>query len=115
MDVQIQSVIGGETANSTYVCSHCKQKLPASAFYYNRRRQCYDNYCKECRKLSSRKQRCSDSCLQNINASRPYPVITCIGDAKVRMLLIMEALQKVRESVAQKLRKQHEQEFKEFE
>ena len=115
MDAQIQSVIGQEAANSTYVCSHCKQKLPASAFYYNRRKQCYDNYCKECRKLSSRKQRCRDSYLQNINTSRPYPVITCIGDANVRMLLILEALQKVRESVARKLRKQREQEFKEFE
>ncbi len=115
MDTQTPLTVKQEPVISTCICSHCKQELPAEAFYYNRHKQCYDRYCKECRKQSSRKQRNSGMDLQNVNANRRYPVITSIRDAKLRMFLITQALQKVRESVQQKLRKQHEQEFKDFE
>lgn len=115
MNTQAQSTKKQEVATPVYVCSHCKHELPVDAFYFNRKKQCYDNYCKECRKLSSRKQRKNDTCLQLMTEKCHYPVITQIGDTQIRMLLIQQALQKVRESVAEKRKKQHEQEFKDFE
>lgn len=99
----------------TLTCSHCKRELSAEAFYFNSKKQCYDNYCKECRKVSSRKQRENKTCLLFVNNECHYPVITWIDDERIRMLLILKALQKVRESVVRKLQKQHEKEFKEFE
>lgn len=113
MNAHTQPTTKHEVTASINVCGHCRRELPAEAFYFNIRKQCYDNYCKECRKLSSRKQRKTEACLQN--EMHLYPVITKIGDDRLRMYLILQALQKVRESIAEKRRKQYEKEFKEFE
>lgn len=115
MNTQAQSTKKQEITSPVHVCSHCKRELPADEFYFNSKKQCHDNYCKECRKLSSRKQRKNDSNSQSVSEHRYYPVITQIGDTQLRMLLIQQALQKVRESVAKKRKKQYEQEFKDFE
>ena len=42
-----------ENATAHY-CGQCKRKLPLVAFYFNKRRQCFDRYCKDCRKERSR-------------------------------------------------------------
>ena len=115
MNTHTQTTMKQASESSIHICSHCKRELPASDFYFNSKKQCYDNYCKECRKLSSRKQRENKSCLLFVNYTCHYPVITQVDDGQLRMLLILQALQKVRESMARKLKKQHEREFKEFE
>ncbi|WP_455666295.1 hypothetical protein [Phocaeicola sp.] len=115
MNTHIQLTMKQEVTTSIKICGHCKRELPMEAFYFNRQRQCHDNYCKECRKLTSRKQRKNENCFRYVNNEPHYPVITKIGDAKLRMFLILQALQRVRESAAEKRRKQYEQEFKEFE
>lgn len=115
MNTHTQTTNKQEIVAKVLVCSHCKRELPAEAFYFNSKKQCHDNYCKECRKQSSRRQRENKSCFSFVNFNRCYPVITRTDDEQIRMLLILQALQKVRESVARKLRKQHEKEFKEFE
>lgn len=115
MNTHTQTTMKQATAGSIHICSHCKRELPATDFYFNSKKQCYDNYCKECRKLSSRKQRETKLCLPFVNCTCHYPVITRTDDGQLRRLLILQALQRVRESVARKLKKQHEKEFKEFE
>lgn len=115
MNTHTQTTMKQATAGSMHICSHCKRELPATDFYFNSKKQCYDNYCKECRKLSSRKQRETKLCLPFVNCTCRYPVITRTDDGQLRRLLILQALQRVRESVARKLKKQHEKEFKEFE
>lgn len=115
MDTQNQTTMYQLIVTSTYVCGHCKRELPKEAFYFNQRKQCPDNYCKECRKRSSGKQRNNDQDFNFVNRKRMYPVITQISDSKLRMALIMQALQKIRESVEKKRKKQHEQEFNDFE
>lgn len=90
--------------NTFYVCGCCKRSLSAAAFYLNKKTGTPDNYCKECRKSYSRKQRVVE---KRVIISHPeeYPVITQTGDPVLRKELILHALQVVAESMARKKRK----------
>lgn len=114
MNTHTQTTMKQLSVSYTHVCSHCKQEFPLDSFYFNSKRQCYDNYCKECRKMSSRKQRENKLYSLFVNGECHYPVITRIDDKQLRLPLILQALQKVRESVLRKLKKRHESEFNEF-
>lgn len=91
-------------------CSCCRRLLPVSAFYRKGRLQRPDNCCKECRKADSRLRRKSAEFSQADDARRSYPVITDIEKRSVRMSLIQNALQVVRESVLRKRRRRYEEE-----
>lgn len=85
-------------------CSCCRRLLPLGDFYRKGRLQKPDNCCKECRKAESRLHRKSAELSEAEKPRRHYPVITDIEKRSVRMMLILNALQVVRESV---LRKRH--------
>lgn len=93
-----------------YVCGCCKQALPAEAFYVDRKTQRPNNYCKECRKNFSRKQREADKCMPFLKENHVYPVITQTKDPVIRMSLLRHALQVVAESIARKNKKRWEEE-----
>lgn len=84
------------------------------AFYINRKTQSPDNYCKECRKASSRARRETEIRLKIVNNQRIYPVITRIHDRTLRLELIRHALQMVRESTERKRKQLHETEYDNF-
>lgn len=88
-----------------YVCGCCKRELPQEAFYQNKRKQCRDNYCKECRKNMSRKRREIDKYIPFVNKRSSYPVITQVKDVTLRKALIQHALQVVAASIERKKRK----------
>jgi len=94
------------------ICGCCKQELYVDLFYYNKRKQLYDNYCKECRKACSRRQRKTD---KSSSKNKQYPVITEIKDSYIRKKLIMHSLSKIRESIRQKQEKVKEAELRLFE
>lgn len=87
-----------------YVCGCCKRSLSSSAFYLNKKTGMPDNYCKECRKSYSRKQRTVEKRVI-ISRREEYPVITQTDDPVLRKELILHALQMVAESMARKKRK----------
>lgn len=96
----------------TRKCRHCGQDLPVSAFYTRDQRHKPDSYCKECRKTANRIRRKADETSPKEEvAARCYPVITNIGQREVRLQLILNALQTVRENMARKRRKRCEREY----
>lgn len=98
-----------ENATAHY-CGQCKRKLPLDAFYFNKRRQCFDRYCKDCRKERSRIYYQKKEETQYVNERTDYPVITRTEDPEKRTELILHAMQVVRASVLQKCKKQREEE-----
>lgn len=99
---------------ATHHCGCCKQELPIEAFYISQRTQHPDNYCKECRKKVSRKQRKRYRSIQIVEKPRSYPVITEIKDSDQRMRLLLHSLQMVAESIKRKRRKRWEKEDEGF-
>ena len=92
-------------AKNVRVCGCCHRALPVDAFYADKRTLAPDNYCKECRRsMSGARYR------RSLPANTPlrYPVITEISDRTLRMCLIMNALQVVRESVLRKRKSLYE-------
>ena len=97
--------------NSTaHYCGQCKRKLPLDAFYFNQRKQCFDRYCKECRKEKSRIYYQNRENTQYVNDGAAYPVITLTKDSEKRAKLILHALQEVKASVLRKNKKKREKE-----
>lgn len=100
-----------KTQNSTlYVCGCCKRSLPSEAFYIDKKTGRPGNYCKECRKSTSRKQRDINKTLA-VNRSAEYPVITRTSDPVLRKELILRALKTVAASIEEKKRKRLEVEL----
>lgn len=88
---------------STCLCRKCKRELPRDLFYVNKSTQSPDKYCKECRKLMSRRQYTNDKRTRPMFADKtPSPVITQISDRELRIKLILHALEVVRQSMARK-------------
>lgn len=89
-------------------CGCCHRELPIGSFYVDKRTLAPDYYCKECRRSRSnaRYRR-----LLPASAPLPYPVITEISDSSLRMSLIMNALNVVRESVLRKRKRLCEEEL----
>lgn len=93
-------------------CGNCQSLYPASAFYMKDKQGTMDSYCKECRKTANRlrrKGRIRSGSVEDLPPS--YPVITRIGQREVRLHLIMDALETVRQIADRKKREQHEREF----
>lgn len=90
---------------TTHFCGCCKQELPLANFYFNSKKQCPDNYCKACRKRSSRKQRKELECSRIVNKPHCYLVLTKVAERELRIKLIRHAQQVVNESIARKRRK----------
>ena len=78
-----------QTITTTHICGRCKCELPLEEFYINKKSQRPDNYCKECRKETSRTQRKNSKASNSVEETRKYPVITEIQDRESRMKLIM--------------------------
>ncbi len=100
-----------KTKMTTHICGRCKCELPLEEFYINKKSQRPDNYCKECRKETSRTQRKNSKHSHSVENTRNYPVITEIQDRESRMKLIMHALEVVRQSIERKRRKRSRGEF----
>ena len=77
-----------ENATAHY-CGQFKRKLPLDAFYFNKRRQCFDRYCKDCRKERSRIYYQKKEDTQYVNERTNYPVITRTEDPEKRTELIL--------------------------
>lgn len=95
---------------TAHYCGHCKRKLPLDAFYFNKRKQCFDRYCKDCRKAKSRDHYNTKDNTRSVNGSGHYPVITQTEDPEKRKELILHSMQVVIASVLRKKKKQREQE-----
>ena len=93
------------------ICGKCKQNLPLEAFYINKKTQCPDRYCKECRKQNNRSVQKGYARLRFVNEPKYHLVITRINDREVRLKLILHALHLVNESIARKQRKVREADF----
>lgn len=102
-----------ENIATAHYCGHCKRKLPLDAFYFIKRNQRFDHYCKECRKASSRKHYNTAEQAEDITVDRDYPVITRTEDPEKRLELILHAWQVVVASAARKWKKRWEEEDKE--
>lgn len=93
------------TNHPLHVCGCCKKELPYEAFYINKKTLCPDNYCKECRKASSRGQYGSSKRMKTKQTVRCYPVITQVEDPAIRQTLILRALALVAQSMKRKKEK----------
>lgn len=90
-------------APTLHNCRNCMKKLPAEAFYLDKRTRQPESCCKECRRAAGRK-RYIDS--HFVNTTPPsIPIITDTQDRNLRLTLILHALQVVKESVIRKRRK----------
>lgn len=93
-------------------CLCCLRELPDSQFYAKNKQNAPDSYCKDCRRAMNRQRRKEKVCLPEKEDAPPlYPVITRIGQREVRMQLILDALQTVRDNARRKSGKQHAEEF----
>lgn len=93
-------------------CPCCLRELPHSHFYAKNKQNELDSYCKDCRRAMNRQRRKEKICLPEKEDAPPlYPVITRIGQPEVRMQLILDALQTVRDNVRRKSGKRHTEEF----
>lgn len=99
---------------TTHFCGRCKQVLLVGAFYFSKRKNGPDGYCKECRKIISHERHAISRCMQIVENERSYPVITEIKDDKQRNALILHALQVVLESQSRRKRKRWEEEDREI-
>lgn len=89
-------------------CTCCGRRLPLSAFYVSARTGRPDSRCKDCRRATSRLQRCKDACADTPDRPRTYLVITEVTDPALRLALIRRALRRVAESKARKRRREEE-------
>lgn len=96
--------------STAHYCGQCKRKLPLDAFYFNKRQQCFDRYCKDCRKEKSRVYYQKKDITHSVTAPGSYPVITLTEDPELRGKLLLNALQVVKASVLRKNKKQREEE-----
>lgn len=97
---------------STKKCLCCQRELPLSAFSVRDKQHNPDTYCKDCRKAANRIRRKTNETLPEEKVpTRCYPVITNIKQRDVRLELILNALQTVRQSMACKRRKRCEREY----
>lgn len=94
-----------------HFCGCCKRNLPKESFYFNRRTQAPDNYCKKCRKDHSKEQRKQEKIMAFKERTRTYPVITEEKDPVVRMSLIYHALEVVAESILRKQEQKKQEEL----
>lgn len=95
----MKTKINTATQQLTSFCSHCQRELPLEFFYTNKRTQCPDRYCKECRKTISR-QKYDHVRIQSVMSQKcSYPVITEISDRELRMKFIFHALHEVQQSI----------------
>ena len=109
--MKTKSLLSAKNSLSTLVCKNCNQELLSEFFYFNKTTQCADKYCKECRKLISRKQYSSGKLAKaRLSAGHTYPVITEIDDRETRIQLTLHALAEVRLSMERKKKKIHEEE-----
>ncbi|WP_291530590.1 hypothetical protein [Bacteroides sp. UBA939] len=97
---------------TTHICSYCKQELPLENFYIRKGKQQPDNYCKECRRIKTLVHKKSKSTSRPKNNAPQRVVITSVLDREERMRLILQARQKVNESIARKKRMVAEAEMK---
>lgn len=94
-------------------CPCCLRQLPDSHFYAKNKQNEPDSYCKDCRKAMNRQRRKEKTCPDAKDDAPPlYPVITRVGEREVRMQLILNALQTVRDNARRKCRKRHKEEFR---
>lgn len=91
-----------------FVCGCCKQSFPTEAFYIHKKTGLPDNYCKECRKSSSRAHRKTEKHALAKEKEEDYPVITRIEDPVLRGKLLRHACQIVAARVERKRRKRYE-------
>lgn len=109
--MKTKSHLSPKNSPATLVCRNCNQELPSEFFYFNKRTQCPDKYCKECRKSISRKQYNSGKFAKaQLPEKHAYPVITEIEDRETRIELTLHALAEVRLSIERKKKKQQEEE-----
>jgi len=87
------------------VCGKCHRKLPSEAFYFNKKSQTPDCYCKECRGECNRMVRKRNDHPQIVNKPRHYLVLTLVKNREQRLELILHARQVVNESIARKRRR----------
>ena len=92
-------------SEDTRVCGKCHRKLPFEAFYFNKKTQTPDCYCKKCHGECNRMVRKKNIHPQGTNHPRCYLVLTRIEDREQRLKLILHALQVVNESIARKRRR----------
>lgn len=95
---------------TTHYCGYCKRKLPLDAFYFNKRKQSFDRYCKDCRKAKSRDHYKTKEDTRCVNNPDHYPVITRTEDPEKRRELIHHSMQIVIASVLRKKKKLREAE-----
>lgn len=91
-----------ENLVGTHYCGCCRRELSLDSFYFNSQKQCFDHYCKDCRKMSSQKHRESKQRKRTVNGKKNYLVITQVEDPEERMKLIMHALKEVQASMKRK-------------
>lgn len=88
-----------------YVCGCCKRSLPFEDFYINGKTGLPGNYCKECRKSTSRQHREAEKNTFAHKKPGGYLIITLVEDPEVRNELILHALRVVAESIERKRRR----------
>ena len=93
-------------------CVCCLRQLPDNQFYVKNKQNEHDSYCKDCRRAMNRQRRKEKLCPpEEMDAPPLYPVITRIGQPEVRLQLILNALQTVRENARRKSGKRRAEEF----
>lgn len=82
-------------------CQCCGRELPLGEFYFKNHLHAPDNYCKQCRREANRLRRKAGarSMATGQDAEPRYPVITRTEDPETRRVLLLHALQVVRDSV----------------
>ena len=82
-------------------CQCCGREFPLGEFYFKNHLHALDNYCKQCRREANRLRRKAGarSMATGQDAEPRYPVITRTEDPETRRVLLLHALQVVRDSV----------------
>lgn len=97
--------------SATAICKKCKKTLPLS-YFYKRGKGALDYYCKSCRCMASKKQYAKRIATETTLHIRHSFVEE--RDKGKRMLLLLQAKRKVKESVERKTQLRREQEEAEF-
>lgn len=97
--------------SATATCKKCKKTLPLS-YFYKRGKGALDYYCKSCRCMASKQQYAKRIATETTPHIRHSFVEET--DKGKRMLLLLQAKRKVKESVERKTQLRREQEEAEF-
>lgn len=97
--------------SATATCRKCKKTLPLS-YFYKRGKGALDYYCKSCRCMASKTQYAKRIATETTSHTRHSFVEE--RDKGKRMLLLLQAKRKVKESVERKTQLRREQEEAEF-